>query len=342
MAEEADWLSKVASSPRPGSNPVDRTKINTAETLSNRKTDFPKQYKMNFDEVVDVKRLTSSLLPDGYSEGGFIALTGPPGAGKSRLCIQEAIHFNNQGYDVLYMYNESIRSKFDAFVKKVCLDMNINDASRLKNISWIDMSDQILKVADYDTISLFIKKRWVQQVRYWIENNAKNPGLVVIDSFSRIGRRYIPQMWVVIEDLTDDLAELFTEKNVYPTVLTVHQKSQSSREKNDDTTVGGFGITHTADATIVMKLQDVTKWEADRYGLPEGSRIHSIQIMKDRYASSDFSERIVILENGRLKLGPPINDLTEKVKHMKENKFSKRSTSTGEAITVDDVEWADT
>lgn len=319
-----DWMNQISDVPARKPRPPPGTAVgNATEQVSItgnkiKKTEFPVQYSItNFDEVDSIPRQKSSLFPEGIARGVKISIVGPPGSGKTRYLIQESIYFSSNGDDVLYMYNESIRPMFDAYVKNMCEQMH-KSVDDLKNITFIDMVDFDQKTADYERISLFIKKLWIQQIRYWMEH-AKNPSLIVIDSFSKIARRFIPQMYQTMETLSDQLSELFAETGKMPTVIICHQKSQSSRERNDESVSGGFGLTHISDATYIFKLQDIGVWETKRYGLAEGSKLHSIQVIKDRYATIDTDERVVKIDkNGWLKLGVVISSLSDSVKEAKE------------------------
>lgn len=283
-----------------------------------KKVEFPQPYNItNFDDIKPISRIQSSLIPEGIAEGAIISIVGPPGAGKTRYMLQESIEFSQNDKDVLYLYNESIRPKFDAYVKIVCEQMNVS-VDDLKHITFIDMVNFDQTTADYERISLFVQKIWMQQIRYWITHTA-NPSLVIIDSFSKIARKFVPQMYVVMEAFSDQLSELFAEVGKRPTVIICHQKSQSSRERNDESVSGGFGLTHISDATFIFKLQDIGVWESKRYGLPEGSKLHTLQIIKDRYATKDTDERVVQLtSSGRLKLGVTINSFCQAAKDEKE------------------------
>lgn len=317
-----DWLSSVASSPpdikkpkwntlpAPGSD-VGNVDKNTRTDFAGKKikgVEFPEPYVItSFDDIEPVPREPSILFPSGLPKGATISIVGPPGAGKTEYLIEESIFFSKEGKDVLYLYNESIKPKFDAYVRRIAERMH-SDVSDLHNITFIDMLKFDLTTADYSGIDTFIQRIWVRQIRYWLEHS-KNPSLIIIDSFSKMARRYVPQMYIAMEALTDHVSELFDELKIHPTLIISHQKSQSSRERNDESVSGGFGLTHISDATFIFKLTDVDIWASRRYGLPEGSKMHTIQVIKDRYANDDFQERVVFLADGRLILGLPVSTL---------------------------------
>lgn len=243
---------------------------------------------------------------------------------------------SKQGREALYLYNESVKEHFDFFVRKICESMGMKvdsgSPSDLSNVTWVDMSSKILKIADYESIEKFYKYHWISQIEDWLKKTT-NPGLIVVDSFSRIGRRYIPQLWVQIEALIDGLDETFKERKVNPIVILVHQKSQSSREKNDESVVGGEGITHSTDVTLVFRKRDVDTWVSRDFGLPIGSNLYTLWTAKDRYGTAPLNENVLNMANGQITLGEELLKLADKVKASKPKKFTKGT----DEVSLDEV-----
>lgn len=276
------------------------------------------QYKISFDDIPPLNRIPSSVLKDGYVEGSVLNIVGVPGSGKSRYFIQECIELNNKGLDCLYLYNESAKPKFDAYIKKVCDELNITDDRKLSHISWVDMSKFVLQTADYESIKIFMKRVWAAQVNYWLQN-VSNPTLVVVDSFSNICRKFVPQMWVGFESMNDSFREVFDEAKKPVVTALIHQKSGSHWERNDDSVVGGMGLIHEGDVSMVFKSQHTNNWDAKRYGVNEGMMLRTLMITKDRYSAGEFTETQIILKDGKLLLGHTLMELVNGVSEQQAN-----------------------
>jgi KaiC/GvpD/RAD55 family RecA-like ATPase len=286
-------------------------------------------YHIKFSDISNIERVSSSIIPDGYVKGTFVLLIGPPGTGKTRFALQECVSSAMHGGNSLYLYNETVRSKFDFFVKVMCEQMvNISEHD-LQNIMFCDMSKNLLRTADYDSIGNFAKRTWAGVVDQWLSSHPSNPEFVVIDSISNIGRRYIPQLTILNKSITESLVDVYDKHKVRPVTLFVHQKSLSPRENNTDSVVGGYGLVHEGDMSIILKLYDVGRWDADRYGWTEGTMVHTLQIAKDRYSLAAFTEsRIIINDRGMLELENTISDMVSKKK--------------GKITTNEDADWVNT
>jgi len=312
MQDEDSWGAPVSSP-----TPLTKQMIDSKKKLS---VELPLLYRINFSEVETPARVDSSILESGYVEGTFVLLIGPPGTGKSRFALQECIaaSMSPSPKDSLYLYNETVKIKFDSFVKTICEKMQIRDDSDLSHITFCDMSKFLLRTADYDSIKNFAQRVWAGTVEQWLNQKKRNPAFVVIDSISNIGRRYIPQLTVLNKDLTEALVDVYKKHNVKPVTFFIHQKSLSPRENNTDSVVGGYGLVHEGDMSIILKLHDVNRWDADRYGWQEGQMVHTLQIAKDRYSTTDFKESIVFInKRGFLQLGQNIHAMHEEVKENK-------------------------
>jgi KaiC/GvpD/RAD55 family RecA-like ATPase len=264
-------------------------------------------YHLKYDEVTPLRRIDSSILPNGYEAGSVVAIVGPPGTGKSRFALQECYLASKKGKSSCYLYNESVKSKFNVYAMRVAQSLGLSEDD-ISNVWFTDKSKNDLKSANYDTMENVANNTWVEQVRKWLISNPDNPILVIIDSYSNISRKFVPQMAQFHQHIVHGLSELYKEFNVEPVTIIIHQKSQSSRERNDDSVVGGFGVTHEADTIINLKCQYVDVWLARRFGLNEGDMFHSIQIPKDRYPVEDFHERAIVIRNGKLILSESVNE----------------------------------
>ena len=270
----------------------------------------PQQYKYEKNKVRPLQRVESSLFKEGYVRGTFNGYIGVPGAGKSRLAIQEVFNAASKGLDCLYLYNESSRHHFDNYIAKITNELGINPEN--PRITWCDMSDEIQKVASYEGIEAFYDNFWAQQTRYWLQSN-KNPGFVVTDSFSNIGRRYIPQLWEAHQSYIQQLTDLVEPLEKKPVFIEVHQKSGSAYERDNDSVTGGFGLTHQLDANIVFTIKKIgNKWDSERYNTPEGRKVYTVYVPKDRFALSNFEETQVVIQNGKMMLKDTIADIVTK------------------------------
>lgn len=274
------------------------------------KSNLPQQYHPDRKAIKPLQRIASSLFKYGYVAGTFQGFIGVPGAGKSRLAIQELYSLANKGYQCLYLYNESSRHHFDNYIDKITKEIGFDFEN--PNVTLCDMSDQIQKTASYESIETFYDRFWVQQTKHWLEQ-VKNPGIVVTDSFSNIGRRYIPQLWEAHQSYINGLTELITPLEKKPVFIEVHQKSGSSYERDNDSVTGGFGLTHQLDANIVFTCRKISdKWASERYGIPEGKQFYSIHITKDRFQEEPFEETQVVIKDGKMILRDKISEIVEK------------------------------
>lgn len=265
----------------------------------------PQQYKWKRGEIKILQKYPSTIYPENYKRGCFYGFVGVPGSGKTRAAIQECLLSKD---DCLYLYNESSRQHFDNYVMKIADELRVEPTTRL---TFCDMSEFLQKIASYDGIETFYDKIWVQQIRYWLES-VKNPGIVVTDSFSNIGRRYIPQLWEAHQSYVSGLTELSNTITNPPVFIEVHQKSGGHYDRMDDSVVGGFGLVHQLDAILVFKYMDVSQWDAKRYGLKEGTSVYFLQCTKDRNASGTFEQKRIILKDGRLQITKNISDMSQR------------------------------
>jgi KaiC/GvpD/RAD55 family RecA-like ATPase len=307
-----------------------REKYGEARAFADAGAAVQEPYNFEFSKVHDLKRIPSSIFKSGYAAGSIIGLIGPPGTGKTRFALQESMM---SGADCFYIYNESVRPKFDNYIRRVALDLKIDNDYDLKRIKFWDTSKNQLASAKYDDMESVAERIWIEHIRKWLAS-AKDPMFITFDSFSNIARRHIPQMPIAFQFFTHPLTELYKEMDVEPVTFMVQQKSLSPREANTDAVVGGYGINHELDMEIVLKLHDVDRWTSDRYGWPEGTMQHSLQITKDRYNIAEYNESMIYLKDGKLTLDETISSRVEK--RLKQKESMKQA---GPAIYTGDVGW---
>jgi KaiC/GvpD/RAD55 family RecA-like ATPase len=324
MSEEDDGWGGQSFTPTSYASQKRSPEQETENAKETAKSPFKPHYSLSFTGPVEIPRLASSLFPDGYGEGAFVALAGVGGCGKSRLALQEAFFHAREGNDVLYIYNESEQSKFDMYATKIAREVGVISEDQIRKVKFWDVTELQLGTANYAAMESFAERVYVKNVKYWLENEATSPVLVVFDSFSNICRQFVPQMPIFHQYITHGLTSIYSEHHVTPVTLIIHQKSLSPREAHTDSVVGGYGINHEGDMTILFKVYDVDVWGERNFGWKQGTKHYTACITKDRYQRSEFPETEVILKNGQLTLASTIaNRVAE----------TKRFDSQSKAIT---------
>lgn len=269
---------------------------------------MPGFHKVEPVTVSKTRRIESSLFPNNpYPEGSIINITGIAKTGKTSYCIQEAIYHALLCNNVLYIYNESPKNRFNEIFNMHLKEMDIS----IDDITCIDMYDMFnveLMNAQFNAITGFIKKNLIDVIRQWL-NKVDNPTLIVIDSFTKIIRTYPAQSFYSINKLCGMLWALMDELKKYPVVLLIQQKSGDREDEKTEACLGGFGISHAVDGSIVLRRVFSTKWDYHDYGIKEGTILHTIQPTEIRDGEMDTEERILLKENGWLKLGKTLYEI---------------------------------
>jgi KaiC/GvpD/RAD55 family RecA-like ATPase len=308
------WGGGMTTTEKPlGFKPVERgtrkvTETEYAKQKYYRKTGEFHQFKL--EEVPD-RGIVSSSLFEGYAAGSIVSVIGAPKTGKTQFCIQECAMASSAGYDCLYMYNESPRIRFMSIVAKKIKDMKLGE-NDLKGITFANMHGEILGSAGYAAIEAYISRTWVGKVEQWLRN-ARKPRFVVIDSISKIGRQYIPQLFKVAEVMCSGLANVMDDTGKYPVVLIIHQKSGGYFEKFDDSVVGGAGLVHEGDGVMVFKRYDINRKLASDTGLRWGDKLYSMQIDSRDIDVTPF-ERVVRIIDGKMKAFEGLHELEDTTK----------------------------
>jgi hypothetical protein len=314
LANMAEWDDDT-----PITTPADRFQKRTPEQIAagikqdSGGSGIKKHFQFSFSEEVSLKRIPSSILKSGYVAGTIGGLIGPPGTGKTRFVLQEAIMAGlHDSADSFYAFNETVDTKFKYTIKRLANELGVTSDSDMKHITFWDCVRQQLATAEYLSMESIAGRIWVQNVRYWLEHECiGNPRFVIFDSFSNISRRYTPQTPIFHQYLTHQLAEMYEEMKVEPITLMIYQKSQSERELNTDSVYGGYGVNHEIDFELLLKLYKVNVWDARRYGWTEGTNVHTLAIPKDRYPEEEFMERVLKLEKGKLVLGDTVDSYVQ-------------------------------
>lgn len=295
-----DEKQNVREPEKPSSVVMERKKVGSHSAVGNR------LFKYHDADVREARIVRSSILK-GYAEGSIINLVGVPKSGKTAFAMQECMTASVLGGRCLYVFNESPRWAFMRIIKKYkdALDLAESDVG---NVYFMDMVDENLSVAQYKAIEEYMTRVWVGKIKQWL-SNVRNPQFVVVDSFSEIVRKYIPQAYHAMKYFTDGLNNVMIELKKFPVVLLINQKSGGASERNDETVLGGYGLVHKTDGSILLRLREINRFEADRYGLADGSVVHTLQVVEMREVDYDTSEYVLVRDNGVLKLGLTLENL---------------------------------
>ncbi len=269
-------------------------------------------------KVKTPETIPSSIFNFGYPQGSIISLTGVAKAGKTTFALQESMVLSaTEGYDVLYIYNESPTVRFMKIAHEHRKKMGFS-IDELKKFTFFNMHGSVLSTAKFEGIDKFIQAFLVNPIIGWA-NKRNNPGMVVIDSFTKIIRTFPAQAYYAAQSLTGQLHKKFSEIKKYPVVLMINQKSGDRENRNDESVLGGYGIVHETDGSIVMRLQYIDKWNARDLNLKWGSIIHTIQVYEMRDGDYDNEEYMLLMEEGTLVLGDRISDIYIKSMEARKN-----------------------
>lgn len=246
------------------------------------------------------KNIKSSIFAEGYPAGLMLNIVGPPKAGKTIFCLQEAIEASVRGEDVLYITNERGREYFDLTIDKARNRLGYS-VGNLKNIEFVDKSEVISKVAQLNAIEQFMQSRYIRPIEdHLYKFNTK---MIVIDSLSKAIRTFPAQAYWAVQMFIRGVKDAMIRTGKRPVVLIINQKSGGGNQRNDETVLGGYGCVHDMDGNIVLRMNPVDKWLARDTGLRIGSILHTVQIMEIRDTDADTDERFIEMKDGRLVVG---------------------------------------
>ena len=273
-------------------------------------TEFPiKRHKWEQTKKFSNVDVISSSVGNSivYPRGSIINMVSIPKCGKTTLALQDSILLSKLKKDVLYFYNESPRYRFMNIANEIRNNLNVS-IQDLNTMTFLDAHGLVLKSANFDSIKKFVDVFVIKQIEYWLEH-VNNPTMIVIDSLSKFCRTYPAQAYYFAQCFTGEMWKMMAKHDKYPVVLCINQKSGGRWERDDETVLGGYGILHDMDGSILLRLRQIDKWSAKDFGMAQGSLIHTIQTIEMRGMDVDTDERLLIKENGRLKLGCTIDEL---------------------------------
>jgi len=296
------WGSEtVTKETSPQFKPVERGRKVTQQEFTNQKR---AEDRGEFFKIEDVKSLRKEVIKssvfEGYASGSIVSVIGAPKAGKSTFALQEVIQASREGYECLYMFNESPKVRFSDIVRRRMAQMKVGEMD-LAQLTFCNAYGETLGSAGYAAIDAYMTRFWGGKIRYWIAR-AKKPRFIVIDSISKIGRVYVPQMFKMMESFCGEVISLMDEYKKFPAVLLIHQKSGGFWEKYDDSVVGGAGLIHETDATVNIRKYEVNKKMSTETGFKWGSRFFTLQV-DTRDVDCPQHERVLHFTDGYLKVG---------------------------------------
>lgn len=253
------------------------------------KFEIPKEPYYPFD---------SFLVPIRFTYGSIVSVVGVPKSGKTTYALLEVLHAQSKG-ECLVMYNESSRSKYMRIVKKLSDDSGIPVSD---NVVFSDMAGTVLQTANYDGIQKFVSMVFKDIEAFMA--SAKKPQVIVIDSLSKFCRTYSAQSFYFAQEFNKQMEALMTKYKKYPLVLEINQKSGGHWERDDESVLGGYGIVHEMDCSLIFRLHyiDTPFWE-----IPVGSLVHTVQQTDLRFADVDTTEYVTIMQNGRIVIDKPLS-----------------------------------
>jgi KaiC/GvpD/RAD55 family RecA-like ATPase len=269
------------------------------------------QFKL---EEIGERGIVPSSAFEGYAAGSIVSVIGAPKTGKTQFCIQECAVASYNGFESLYMYNESVRSRFMQIFAKKLKDMKLGE-NDVKNITFANMHGEIISNASYAAIESYIERFWISRIEQWIMKS-KTPRFIVIDSLSKVGRQYIPQLFKVMECMSSGLINVMSNTKKFPVVLIIQQKSGGFFEKYDDSCVGGAGLVHEGDGVMVFKRYDVDRRMSRETGLRWGTKLFSLQI-DVRDIDVEPYERVVRIVDGRMEVGGGLFEIDDEYNEKK-------------------------
>jgi len=253
-----------------------------------------------------VPGLQELLGAKGWPEMSIINVTGIGKSGKTTLCLQEAMLQAKARVPVLYIYNESPQARFMTIANshRQELDLSMED---LVTMRFLDLHGQTLRDPKPQSIERFTNQFVLKEIG--VELRKVKPKLVVIDSLSKLCRLWPAQAYYFAQCFTKGLWEMMEKDNIKPAVLCINQKSGGHWEEKDATVLGGYGVVHEMDGSIICSRTIIDNWSAERYGLPIGSSMRLIRIESLRDMDTDDDEHLLIKDHGALKIGASMEQL---------------------------------
>lgn len=242
-----------------------------------------------------IRGMNELLNGSGYPPGSVINLVSVPKAGKTAMCIHETLKMSQRGDDVLYMYNESIQDEFMRIVDRYRDDLGLERKDITNDhLTFIDRHRLSPDTASYKVIETFVDYNITNPIEGWLKKSA-NPKLIVIDSLTKFIRPYPAQAFVLAQRMMYNLKEMFHNNKKHPVVLCVNQKSSNWDKRDDESVMGGYGIVHDMDGSIVIRTETAdSPWKADELGLERGSKVRWIRIEDIRLVQADTREHIFV------------------------------------------------
>jgi KaiC/GvpD/RAD55 family RecA-like ATPase len=251
--------------------------------------------------------LDKLLGPQGWPRGSIISFVGTPKCGKTTVALQEAILQAEAGKEVCYVYNESPQARFMAIAHRHREELGIGIGS-IQTMKFIDMHGLVMRSADYSSIEKFVDGLIMGQIEEWFRT-AKDPAMMVIDSLSKFCRTYTAQAFYFAQTFTARLWKAMGKHGKTPVIIAINQKSGGHWEKDDDTVLGGMGIVHEMDGSVVFTRAVVDQWLSRDYGFPRGTQIRMVRVADLRDRDVDDADHMLKKIGGKIEVGESIEEV---------------------------------
>lgn len=274
-------------------------------------TEHGKFFKYEPNKIKKRDAIRLSIFPVSVPKGNVIALIGSPKTGKTTFCLQECFMASILGEESLYIINESPRTQFESVIHRHAKDMKLGKYE-LQNVTFLDFYDEECESANYDQIKAYFYGVWKTKMVYWLKQ-VQRPKYIVIDSFSKVGRKFVPQMYIMMETLYKCFVEACNETKKFPILFIINQKSGTSWNDADDTCSGGYGIMHQVDGKILFMRHQIDLRNMKNFrALRPGSRFYTIRF--DFRELDNMPEDMVVTkekETGKLEMKCPLSQFLE-------------------------------
>ena len=246
--------------------------------------------------------IQSHIFKGGYPGGSIVSIVGVPKSGKTTFVLQEAM-LSSQNSDVLYLYNESPRSRFMSIVSRHLDELKIQERT-VNRLTFLDMFGVKMGSAQYSAIEGWVNNIFANKIDEWLQN-AKNPSMIVIDSISKPLRSYTAQVYYAVQCFTDYMWKSMKKHQKYPVVIMVSQKSGSMKwDKDNEDVLGGMGVLHDCDGSIIVGKDTIlNEYQMKAFHVSIGKTYHWIQITDMRDIDVDTDRHILAKKDGRLVVG---------------------------------------